>query len=454
MLARHAGRRRLSDVRRPAAECRLGRGRRDRGAGRLEGARTGPTLSSAAPARRRCRSRRPSSRCTPSRVTAANRNDEVKLSGAFAKLIDEDPALQVEHDRETHQTLLWGQGEIHLRVALDRLQEQVQCRGRAPHRRARPTARPSARAPRPRPAQEAVAAATASSATSRSRSARWRAARASSSRTRSWAARCRASSSRRSRPAPASICSAGRWASPWSTSASRLYDGQFHSVDSNELVVQAGDRARAQGGPAAVRAGAARADPERRPSPCLPTTPRRRCSWSSGKRGQILGYEAKRGLERLGRDHGPDSAGRDARPDRHAALAQPGHGLLRMALRPPPGGAGPAGAGDRRQAPRTRGIAAGTARPTHRAVLGEEQLPTNVRSARSRFAGLGLWVRRPAVLRAAIAVALLPTAADPGLPVRAAAGDDPDAGAAGPGRGPDQGLAAARATSRPSCRRP
>ena len=57
-------------------------------------------------------------------ITAANRNDEVKLSGAFAKLTDEDPALQVEHDRDTHQTLLWGQGEMHLRVALDRLKHK------------------------------------------------------------------------------------------------------------------------------------------------------------------------------------------------------------------------------------------------------------------------------------------------------------------------------------------
>ena len=57
-------------------------------------------------------------------VTAANRSDEVKLSGAFAKLTDEDPALQVETDRETHQTLLWGQGEIHLRVALERLKNK------------------------------------------------------------------------------------------------------------------------------------------------------------------------------------------------------------------------------------------------------------------------------------------------------------------------------------------
>jgi elongation factor G len=54
-------------------------------------------------------------------ITAANRNDEVKLSAAFAKLLDEDPGLRVESDPEMHQTLLWGQGEMHLRVALDRL---------------------------------------------------------------------------------------------------------------------------------------------------------------------------------------------------------------------------------------------------------------------------------------------------------------------------------------------
>lgn len=57
-------------------------------------------------------------------LTAANRNDEVKLSGAFTKLTDEDPALQVDHDRETHQTVLWGQGEVHLKVALDRLKQK------------------------------------------------------------------------------------------------------------------------------------------------------------------------------------------------------------------------------------------------------------------------------------------------------------------------------------------
>ncbi len=54
-------------------------------------------------------------------VTAENRSDEVKLSGAFSKLTEEDPSLRFEQDPELHQSLLWGQGEMHLRVALDRL---------------------------------------------------------------------------------------------------------------------------------------------------------------------------------------------------------------------------------------------------------------------------------------------------------------------------------------------
>jgi elongation factor G len=57
-------------------------------------------------------------------IHAANRNDEVKLSAAFAKLLDEDPALKVEQDPDMHQTVLWGQGEMHLRVALDRLRNK------------------------------------------------------------------------------------------------------------------------------------------------------------------------------------------------------------------------------------------------------------------------------------------------------------------------------------------
>ncbi|MEZ5842878.1 MAG: elongation factor G [Hyphomicrobiaceae bacterium] len=53
-----------------------------------------------------------------------DRKDEVKLSAALAKLCEEDPGLRHEHNAETHQVLLHGQGEMHLRVATERLQRK------------------------------------------------------------------------------------------------------------------------------------------------------------------------------------------------------------------------------------------------------------------------------------------------------------------------------------------
>ncbi len=53
-----------------------------------------------------------------------DRKDEVKLTGALAKLVEEDPSLTVEHSPDTHQFVLIGQGEMHLRVALERLKRK------------------------------------------------------------------------------------------------------------------------------------------------------------------------------------------------------------------------------------------------------------------------------------------------------------------------------------------
>jgi len=57
-------------------------------------------------------------------ITAEKREDEVKLSGAIAKLIEEDPSLRLEQSRDTNELLIWGQGEIHLAIALERLQSK------------------------------------------------------------------------------------------------------------------------------------------------------------------------------------------------------------------------------------------------------------------------------------------------------------------------------------------
>lgn len=50
-----------------------------------------------------------------------DRKDEVKLTSAITKLVEEDPSLALDHSADTHEMVLWGQGEMHLRVALERL---------------------------------------------------------------------------------------------------------------------------------------------------------------------------------------------------------------------------------------------------------------------------------------------------------------------------------------------
>jgi elongation factor G len=54
-------------------------------------------------------------------LATADRKDDVKLSGALHKLVEEDPSLTVSHDQETNETILRGQGEIHLQAAIARL---------------------------------------------------------------------------------------------------------------------------------------------------------------------------------------------------------------------------------------------------------------------------------------------------------------------------------------------
>ncbi|MEH2042001.1 elongation factor G [Nostoc sp.] len=57
-------------------------------------------------------------------ITPEKRNDEVKLSGAITKLLEEDCSLAWEQHGDTHEVILWGQGEIHLQVTLDRLRRK------------------------------------------------------------------------------------------------------------------------------------------------------------------------------------------------------------------------------------------------------------------------------------------------------------------------------------------
>jgi elongation factor G len=57
----------------------------------------------------------------PIAIRAKSKGDEDKLANALHRLQEEDPAIRVERNGETHQTLLWGTGETHLGIALERL---------------------------------------------------------------------------------------------------------------------------------------------------------------------------------------------------------------------------------------------------------------------------------------------------------------------------------------------
>jgi elongation factor G len=54
-------------------------------------------------------------------IKAKERKDDVKLPAALQKLISEDPSLGIVHDQDTGETLLTGQGDIHLNCAIERL---------------------------------------------------------------------------------------------------------------------------------------------------------------------------------------------------------------------------------------------------------------------------------------------------------------------------------------------
>ncbi len=54
-------------------------------------------------------------------IHAKSKTDDDKLATALHRIVDEDLALRVERDPETHQTLLAGMGETHLAITIDKL---------------------------------------------------------------------------------------------------------------------------------------------------------------------------------------------------------------------------------------------------------------------------------------------------------------------------------------------
>ena len=92
--------------------------------GKLENAKTGMTLSTGKQPHRALAETKPLPPVLAVAVQAKERKDDVKLGVAFAKLTEEDPSLEVVHNPENHDVVIWGQGEMHLRVASERLADR------------------------------------------------------------------------------------------------------------------------------------------------------------------------------------------------------------------------------------------------------------------------------------------------------------------------------------------
>ena len=54
-------------------------------------------------------------------IRSIKREDDVKLSESLKEILETDSSYVIERNTVTQQLLIWGQGEIHLRVVLNKL---------------------------------------------------------------------------------------------------------------------------------------------------------------------------------------------------------------------------------------------------------------------------------------------------------------------------------------------
>ena len=92
--------------------------------GKLEEARAGDLISANGRARKALIAPEHREPVYSAAITSADRKDDVRLSGSLHKLIEEDPSLELALDASSNETLLKGQGETHLKVAVERLKRR------------------------------------------------------------------------------------------------------------------------------------------------------------------------------------------------------------------------------------------------------------------------------------------------------------------------------------------
>src|SRR5262245_26803599 len=91
---------------------------------KLDHAKTGDTLSTGKQPHKPVAEVKPFAPVLALAVSAKERKDDVKLGQAMHKLLEEDPSISVVHNPEAQEVVLWGQGEMHLRVATERLADR------------------------------------------------------------------------------------------------------------------------------------------------------------------------------------------------------------------------------------------------------------------------------------------------------------------------------------------
>lgn len=92
--------------------------------GKLDHVRTGDTVSAGKVAPAPLRAVAAATPVLALALASNDRKDDVKLGQALQRLTEEDPSLGVVNNAQTHDVVLWGQGEMHLRVALERLRDR------------------------------------------------------------------------------------------------------------------------------------------------------------------------------------------------------------------------------------------------------------------------------------------------------------------------------------------
>jgi elongation factor G len=92
--------------------------------GKLDTVKTGDTIANGKTAPESLVKVEPTPPVLAISIASVDRKDDVKLGQALLRLNEEDPSLTMVQNQRTHDTVLWGQGEMHLRVAQERLRDR------------------------------------------------------------------------------------------------------------------------------------------------------------------------------------------------------------------------------------------------------------------------------------------------------------------------------------------